>query len=60
LLNGYNDPSLKNTYVSLLPEEVQGEMYRMFNMQNKEITQMTLGEIHQTCIVALDKLYNQQ
>jgi len=60
LLNGYNDPSLKNTYVSSLPEEVQGEMYRMFNMQNKEITQMTLGEIHQTCIVALDKLCNQQ
>jgi len=60
LLNGYNDPSLKNTYVSSLPEEVQGEMYRMFNMQNKKITQMTLGEIHQTCIVALDKLCNQQ
>ena len=46
--------------MSSLPEEVQGEMYRMLNMQNKEITQATLGEIHQTCIVALDKLCNQQ
>jgi len=46
--------------VSSLPEEIQGEMYRMLNMQNKEIIQMTLGEIHQTCIVALDKLCSQQ
>jgi len=59
-LNGYNDPSLKSTYVSSLPEEIQGEMYRMLNIQNKEIIQMTLGEIHQTCIVALDKLCSQQ
>jgi len=59
-LNGYNDPSLKNTYVSSLSEEIQGEIYKMLNMQNKEITQLTLGEIHQTCIVALDKLCNQQ
>jgi len=59
-LNGYNDPSLKSTYVSSLLEEIQGEMYRMLNIQNKEIIQMTLGEIHQTCIVALDKLCSQQ
>ena len=32
----------------------------MLNMQNKEITQLMLGEIHQTCIVALDKLCSQQ
>jgi len=59
-LNGYNDASLKNTYVSSLPEEIQGEIYRMLNMQNKEITQLTFGEIHQTCLVALDKICNQQ
>jgi len=59
-LNDYNDPSLKNTYVSSLPEEIQGEIYRMLNMRNKEITQLMLGEIHQTCIVALDKLCSQQ
>jgi len=59
-LNGYNDASLKNTYVSSLPEEIQGEIYRMLNVQNKEITQLTFGEIHQTCLVALDKICNQQ
>ena len=59
-LNDYNDPSLKSTYVSSLPEEIQEEMYRMLSLQNKEITLMTLGEIHQTCLVALDKLCTQQ
>jgi len=44
--------------VSSLPEEIQEEMYRMLSLQNKEITLMTLGEIHQTCLVALDKLYS--
>ena len=38
-LNGYNDPSLKSTYMSSLPGEIQEEMYRMLNLQNKEITQ---------------------
>jgi len=59
-LNGYNDSSLKSTYVSSLPGEIQEEMYRILSLQNKEITLMTLGEIHQTCLVALDKLCTQQ
>jgi len=59
-LNRYNDLSLKSTYISSLPEKIQGEMYRMLNIQNKEIIQMTLGELHQTCLVALVKLCSQQ
>ena len=29
LLNGLNDPSLKNTYVASLPEEIQPELNKM-------------------------------
>ena len=59
-LNGYNDPSLKNTYVSSLPEELQEEMYRMITVMQRDVASMTLREIHQTCLAALDKLYSQQ
>ena len=36
-LNGYNDPSLKNTYVSSLPEELQIEMYRMITAMQRDV-----------------------
>ena len=55
-LNGYNDPNLKNTYVSSLPKELQAEMYRMITAMQRDVVSMTLGEIHQTCLAALDKL----
>nr|KYP69085.1 polyprotein [Cajanus cajan] len=59
-LNGMNDASLKNTYVSSLPEELQEEMWRILQQSNKDVLQMTMGEIYQTSISALDKICNQQ
>lgn len=55
-LNSYNNPSIKNTYVSLLYEELQNEMYKMITRMQKDIINMTVGEIHRTCLTALDKL----
>ena len=59
-LNGYNDPNVKNTYVGSLPEELQAEMYCMITAMQRDVVSITLGEIHQTCLAALDKLCSQQ
>jgi len=36
-LNGYNDPTMKNVYVSSLPKEVQPERNRMLRMPGRDI-----------------------
>ena len=59
-LNSYNDPNLKNTYFSSLPEELEAEIYRMITAIQRDVVSMTLEEIHQTCLAALDKLCSQQ
>jgi hypothetical protein len=56
VLNGYNDPSLKNTYVSSLPQELQPEIHRMLATTQRDIKTMSLGQIHQVTIEALEKL----
>ncbi|KAI5423648.1 hypothetical protein KIW84_030028 [Lathyrus oleraceus] len=56
VLNGYNDPSLKNTHVSSLPQELQPEIYRMLATTQRDIKTMSLGQIHQVTIEALEKL----
>ncbi|KAI5400362.1 hypothetical protein KIW84_065304 [Lathyrus oleraceus] len=56
VLNGYNDPSLNNTYVSSLPQELQPEIHRMLATTQRDIQTMSLGQIHQVTIEALEKL----
>lgn len=56
VLNGYSDPSLKNTYVSSLPQELQPEIHRMLATTQRDIKTMSLGQIHQVTIEALEKL----
>nr|KYP46764.1 polyprotein [Cajanus cajan] len=59
LLNGLNDPSLKSTYVSSLPVEIQPELARMAAAMNKDFTGLTMGRIHQMTQEAVDKLCRQ-
>nr|KYP61753.1 polyprotein [Cajanus cajan] len=59
LLNGLNDPSLKSTYVSSLPTEIQPELARMAAAMNKDFTGLTMGRIHQMTQEAIDKLCRQ-
>ncbi|KAI5428557.1 hypothetical protein KIW84_033520 [Lathyrus oleraceus] len=56
VLNGYNDPSLKNTYFSSLPQELQPEIHRMLSTTQRDIKTMSLGQIDQVTIEALEKL----
>ncbi|XP_061339072.1 uncharacterized protein LOC133285806 [Gastrolobium bilobum] len=59
LLNGYNDPSLKNTYVASLPKEIQPELNKMAIAQGKDFTALTMGQIHQLTLEVVDKLCKQ-
>nr|KYP69503.1 polyprotein [Cajanus cajan] len=56
LLNGLNNPSLKSTYVSSLPAEIQPELARMAVAVNKDFTALTMGRMTQE---AVDKLCRQ-
>jgi len=58
-LNGLNDPSLKNIYIASLPVEIQPELNRMAIAIQKDFTSLTLGQIHQMTLEAIDKLYRQ-
>ncbi|KAI5388964.1 hypothetical protein KIW84_074570 [Lathyrus oleraceus] len=60
VLNGYNDPSLKNTYVSSLPEELQPDIHRMLAATQKDIKTMSLGQIHQPLEGDLESLNSDQ
>jgi len=58
-LNGGNDPSLKNTYVASLPDELQPELHKMAMASQKDFTQISMGHIHQMTLAAIDKLCQQ-
>lgn len=56
VLNRFNYPSLKNTYLSSLPQELQLEIHRIAATAQKNIKITSLGQIHQTTFEALEKL----
>lgn len=47
LLNGLNDPSLKNIYVASLPSDIQPKLNRMAMASQKDFKIMIMGQIHQ-------------
>ncbi|WVY98065.1 hypothetical protein V8G54_030216 [Vigna mungo] len=59
LLNGANDVSLKNTYVASLPTQLQPELNRMAMAAEKDLSTMTMGQIHQMTKEAVNKLCRQ-
>ena len=59
LLNGLNDPSLKNTYVTSIPEEIQPELNKMVAAAQMNLSTMSMGQIHQFTLKVVDKLCRQ-
>lgn len=60
MLNGFNDPNLKHTFIALLLEEFQPELQRAILTLRRDITDISLGEIYQLALTTLDKIYEQQ
>nr|XP_012568598.1 uncharacterized protein LOC101496717 [Cicer arietinum] len=56
VLNGFNDHTLKNIYISSLPQELQPEIHRMIAAAQKDVKTLSLGQIHQIALEALEKL----
>ncbi|KAG5032675.1 hypothetical protein JHK82_016250 [Glycine max] len=59
LLDGLNDPSLKNTYVASLPEEIQPELNKMVAAAQMDFSTMSMGKINQFTLEVVDKLCRQ-
>jgi len=54
LLNGLNDPSMKNTYMASLPE-----LNKMVTASQMDFSTMSMGQIHQFTLEVVDKLCRQ-
>ncbi|QHN76798.1 polyprotein [Arachis hypogaea] len=59
-LGGNNNPPLKQVFIASLPDELQPELHRMMMALRKEVATITIGEIYQLALAALDKLCEQQ
>ena len=46
LIDSLNDPSLENTYVDSLPEEIQPELNKMVATAQMDFSTMFMGQIH--------------
>nr|XP_012574997.1 uncharacterized protein LOC105852813 [Cicer arietinum] len=56
VLSGFNDHSLKNTYISSLPQELQPEIHRMITTAQKDVKALSLGQTHQITLETLENL----
>lgn len=59
LLGGSQDPNLRHIFIISLPIELQPKLHRMLNSLQREVSQLTLGEIYQLTLTTLDKLCEQ-
>lgn len=59
ILNGFNDPNLKNTFIATLLEELQLELQRALLAIRRDISDITIGEIYYLSLTTLDKLCEQ-
>lgn len=55
MLNGFNDPNLRQMYLLSLPQELQPERQRSLLATKKEMKDISIGEIHQLALAALNK-----
>ncbi|GMN56938.1 hypothetical protein TIFTF001_026049 [Ficus carica] len=59
LIGGINDPNLKQAFISSIPEPLGDETSRLLSAANKQIADITLGEICQFIFRAIDKMCSQ-
>ncbi|KAL5816838.1 hypothetical protein ACOSQ3_025216 [Xanthoceras sorbifolium] len=56
MLNGYNDESLRQVYINSLPEELQSELQRQITSTRKNLSDITMGEIHYMALKLFSKM----
>lgn len=58
-LNGFDNIELKQVYITSLPNEIQSELEREIALEQKSLVQISVGEIHQKTMIALEKICEQ-
>lgn len=46
MLNGVSEPNLKQVYTNSLPNELQNELHRVIVVAKKDLSTITIGQIH--------------
>lgn len=59
MLSKIDDPSMKHVFISLLPEEITVETFRLIKIKKKAVSVTPLGEIFQYVLEVVEKLYTQ-
>ncbi|KAL5745618.1 hypothetical protein ACOSP7_026764 [Xanthoceras sorbifolium] len=60
MLNDYNDESLTQVYINSLPDELHADLQRQITATHRPLSNITLGEIHQMALAALERLCDTQ
>lgn len=60
VLKGMDDRNMKQTFFSSIPESLDQETRKMMQAHNQSLNQITLGEIYQFVLAALEKLCAQK
>ncbi|GMN57096.1 hypothetical protein TIFTF001_026194 [Ficus carica] len=59
LIGGLNDPNLKQAFLSLIPDPLGEETFRLLFTANKKIAETTFGELCQLIMKVIDKMCSQ-
>ncbi|KAF3445927.1 hypothetical protein FNV43_RR11104 [Rhamnella rubrinervis] len=60
MLNGISEPNLKQVCVTSLQDELQSKLQRSIAATKKDMTAISIGQIHQMALIASEKLCEQE
>ena len=60
IINGVSESNLKQVYTTSFPDELQNEILRAVTTAKKDLSSITIGQIHQMAVAAYDKLCEQE
>lgn len=60
ILNGMDDVNLKQAYLNSLPEPLGDEVLNILDIKRMNLQNVTIGELFQYSLIALDKMCNQK
>lgn len=59
LLSGIDNLSMKQAFIISLPKEIASKTFRLIKVKNKHVSYLSLGEIFQHVLKAIEKLCSQ-
>lgn len=56
MLNAISEPNFKRVYMTSLPDELQNKLHRAIAAAKKDLSNITIGQIHKMTLAACDKV----